>query len=105
MGIVNADWVILRILDTNSGQTLKECIQIRGNLVLTKYKISNQLLIKGEEINGYNVMTSEQNNLKLKAYFIFPIKKLSKEQGIFIKAIINQLEMVFLIFNSKYYKK
>ena len=105
LGIVSADWVVLRILDINSMQTLKESIQIRGNSALLKCKISNQSLIKRKAIDGHSVITSDQNNLELKAYFIFPIKKLSKEQKILIKAIINQLEMIFLIFNSRYYRK
>jgi len=105
LSIVNNDWVLLRVIDLASGQTLMENLQLRKDVVLPNYKISNQKLISEKMIDGYGVETSEQCNLGLKAFLIFPKNDLKKEQRVLIKMLINQLEMIYIIFKSKYYQK
>jgi len=102
LAIIDADWTLVRIIDVIGQNTLQEYVQTRGNSVLLKYEISNKMLMAGEAIDGYSVVTSEQNNLGLKAFFVFPIENINKEQRILIKALINQLEMVFIVFNSRF---
>ena len=105
LSIINADWFLIRIIEIGNLKTLREHIQTRGNSVLLKCEISNKMLIEKEAIDGYSVLTSKQENLGLKAYFIFPTKEMSEKQKMLIKTIINKLEMIFIIFNSKFFKK
>ncbi|NCF74869.1 MAG: hypothetical protein GWO87_00050 [Xanthomonadaceae bacterium] len=105
LSIVNSDWVLIRIIDVSNLKTLREYAQARGNSILLKSEISNKMLVENKIINKHTVVTSSQNNLGLKTYFIFPLKKISKEQKILIKTIINESEMMFIIFSSKFYKK
>ncbi len=105
LAIVNANWSLLRVIDMSTKKTLREYSYSRGSAVLLKHGISNENLINKIIIDGYTVVTSDQINLGLKVYFIFPVSKINKNQKILIKAIINQLEMLIVIFYSRYYKK
>ncbi len=105
LGIINADWVLFRIIEISSGRTLSEYSQARGKAVLMKYEISNQGLIAGKDFDDYTVIESDQKNLDIKVYCVVPIKQLSGDQEVLIKAIINDLEMFYLIFSSVYYRR
>lgn len=103
LSIVNAEWVVIRIIDLKSLQTLKEFSASRVGAVLLKYNLSNKELANGGA-EHYSCMNSEEKNLNLKVFCIFPKIKITKEQDIFLKAIANQLEILFIIFTSNYYK-
>ncbi len=105
LSTVNSDWVLFRLVNAANLNTLQEKSLARGQAILLKHEISNKDLSAGRQINGCSIITSKQTNLGLKAYFIFPIKELTKEQNALIQAIAQELEMIFIIFNSKFYKK
>lgn len=105
LGIVNVDWVLLRIVEPATLKTLREQAGSRGSAVLLKYNISNKALVEKGNIDDCVVVRSDQENLKIKAFCVLPTKKLSGDQEILVKAIVNQAEMLFLIFTSEYYKE
>ncbi len=105
LGIVNSDWVILRVVDLMDQKTLSECIQSRGESVLLKHEISNKALIDNEKINNYSIVNSDQKNLNIRIFCILPIKKITPEQKNLIKVVVNQVDMLFIIFTSNYYKE
>ncbi|MDD5290448.1 MAG: hypothetical protein PHT40_04655 [Patescibacteria group bacterium] len=104
LGIVSADWVVLRIIDLTEQKTLSECVQARGETVLLKHEISNRALVNGEPIDSYSVVASNQKSLSVKVFCVLPIAKITADQEVLIKAIVNQLDMLFVIFTSAYYK-
>lgn len=104
LAMVNVDWVVLKIVNTQNSETLREHSVTRGPAVLLKYNISNKDLIEGNIGEEYIVIASKQKNFFVKAFCIIPKTKINKEQKIFIQAIVNQLEMLFIIFTSVYYK-
>ncbi|OIP99664.1 hypothetical protein AUK40_00605 [Candidatus Wirthbacteria bacterium CG2_30_54_11] len=102
LGIVPTPWVLLRIVDLGDESTVKEYCGVRAGVALLKHEIHNSALIKHQlppELLSY---TSGQDNLTIKAFCIFPEQKLTREQTIFLKAITNQLEMLFIVFTSPY---
>jgi len=103
LSIINVEWVLVRIVGFENARTLKEGIKSRGPAVLLKHEISNGDLIEQREIKGITYISSKQKNLGIKAYFIFPAEKINEKQKILIKALANQLEMIFIIYNSKYF--
>jgi hypothetical protein len=105
LGMVEVDWVILKIIDLASIKTLKEYSHCRGPAVLLKSKIENRDLVNQAGSSEYMVLSSHQNNLNIKAYCIIPKKTLKPETEILLKAIVDQLEMIFIIFSSDYFKK
>ncbi len=104
LGIVDVDWALLRIINTTNNNILREYSKIRGKSMLLKCAFSNEELIDGKVEGNYSVIRSTQENFTVKTICVFPKKKISNEQTIIIKAIVNQLEMLFLIFASNYYK-
>ncbi len=105
LSMVNTGWVLFRIIDTQSLNSLGEYSETRGNSVLPRHKISNKALVSSEKLKGFTVLESAQENFYIKTFCIIPEVKLSRENLVFIKAIVNQLEMLFLIFTSIYYRE
>ncbi|MFH1822406.1 MAG: hypothetical protein ABH830_01765 [Patescibacteria group bacterium] len=104
LSIVNADWVLVRIIDTQNFKNLREYSKARGQTVLPKCNIKNGELLAGKCYDGYSAIKSAQENFRVITACIFPVEKINENEEILIKAIINQLEMLFVIFSSNYYK-
>jgi hypothetical protein len=102
--MVNAAWVLFRIVDTQNLDTLHEFSESRGNAVLLNHKISNKHLVSNGKFEGLSVVQSGQGNFHIRTFCIIPKEKLSRDQKVFIRALVNQLEMLFIIFASAYYK-
>ena len=106
LGIVSVDWVLLKIVDTRNGNSLQEHFVFRGNKKIEKIKVENKKLLKGECSDGdCFVIKSNQENFNIKAFCVLPSVKRDDNQDFLINSIISQLEMLFIIFNSLYYKK
>jgi len=103
LGMVNCDWVVLRIIDVKSLKTLRSHSQTRGNIIALKHKISNKDLAAGKPSNEFTAVRSGQNNFRITTFCILSPTKLSSDDNVFLKAVVNQLEMLFLIFTSNYY--
>ncbi len=107
LGIIPVDWVVIRIISLNNTKTIREFSQARGSAVILKYEISNNDLLLGaykRDHYDYNVISSQAENTTFRIFCIFPNCKLGSKDRDMIKALINQLEMLFIIFTSKYYK-
>ena len=106
LGIINADWVLLKIVDIKSGNNLHEYFISRGNKKIDKIKVENKELLSGECSFGQcSIVKSNQENFNIKAFCILPVAAKDDNQEFLINSIVNQLEMLFIIFNSLYYKK
>lgn len=104
LSIVAVDWVLFKIIDLENVKTLSEHSQCRDGAVFSMSKIGNNNLVNQAGLEPYNVLYSDRDDLKVKIYCLMPKTKIAESTEIFIKAIINQLEMIFLIFSSNYYK-
>jgi len=105
LGIVNADWVLLRIVKPDNLQTLREYAESRGAAVLLKHNVSNKELIGQGQLPEHSVVSSQPDNLTIKAFCVLPVLTLSANQRILVQAIVDQLAMLFLIFTSEYYRR
>ena len=97
---VKCDWVFFRIINITSGKTLTEYSKARGSAILLKNEISNNDLIEGKNPDDCKILTSNQENLNIRIFCVIPVKSLNKNQEVLIKAIINNLSMLYLIFKS-----
>jgi hypothetical protein len=98
LSMVNAGWVLFRIIDTENLNSLGEFSETRGNSMPPQYKISNRILITNEELKGFTVVGSGHENFYIKAFCIIPKAEISNDDEVFVKAVVNQVEMLFLIF-------
>lgn len=101
--IIAIDWLVFRIVDVRNEATLKEFSETRGDTILIKYKINNTELIKGTKTD-YTTINSRQKTMNIQGFCIFQKIDITKEQRMMIEAIVSQLEMLFIIYDSGYYK-
>jgi hypothetical protein len=104
LGIVNTNWVLFRIINNNTQKTLSECFETRQDYSCKYPRISNRMIIEKQPILNVTTVISNPQNLNVLVYCALPIDKVSDDQSIFIQAILNEITMLFVIFNSLYYK-
>jgi hypothetical protein len=100
LAVVNCEWVLFRIIDSSSGKTLTEYPKARGLAVLLKYEIKNNELLENKILRGHHVVSSMQENFNIKVFCVMPIRSLDENQEVLLRAIVNNLGMLYLIFES-----
>jgi DNA gyrase/topoisomerase IV subunit A len=100
LGIVNADWVMLRIICQRNLRTMKEHHESRTNANFICKGISNKAIVANRTIEGYSIVTSNHDNSIIMGVCVFPKKSLTGEEKILVEAITNQIEMLYLIYIS-----
>lgn len=101
LGIANADWVILRVIDTNNFKSLREERFFRKQEKFDNYKFENKdLLNKKCSVDGCSVTMSDQEGFYIKTCCILPVSLKNSDQEFFVKSMINQLEMMFIVFSA-----
>jgi hypothetical protein len=103
--MTNSDWVFFRIIDSTNLSTLGEYYEARNSTALLKHNFSNKKLLENDAIDAGEIIKSTQENFTIKTFCVIQANLIGKEQEVFIKAIVNQLEMLFLIFSSNYYRE
>lgn len=104
LGIVNANWVLFRIINNNTQKTISECFETRQGFSFKYPHISNKMIIEKQLILPFTTVISNPQNLNILVSCVLPIDKIDNDQRIFIQAIINEITMLFVILNSSYYK-
>lgn len=104
LGIVGVDWILFRIIEIENTKTLAEHFQARGKVTLVRYEVSNKSLVQYKACQGCSVIQSDQENFDMQAFCVLPTEKISEEQKIMLKAIVNNLAMIYLIFTSTHYE-
>ncbi len=114
-GMTDESYAILRIVNLQNGRVLSERIEKvnGGKDNEIKVPIGNKELIerfsgrKKENEGEFATFFSDVENFYIKAFIIIPNsknKKFQQEERTFLEAVANQCEIVFLLFNSEYYK-
>jgi hypothetical protein len=101
-GLVNADWILIRIINQNNLRTITEHWESRSEATYPQVRISNRALVEGETIPSFSIVCSHKNNLAVNVVFIIPIKTLGREEKILIELIADELEKLFIIFTLQY---
>ncbi|MCX6122266.1 MAG: hypothetical protein NTX44_11720 [Ignavibacteriales bacterium] len=104
LGIVNTNWALLRIINSNTQRTISECFETRHGFSCPYPHISNKMIIEKQLIPSCTTVISNSKNLNILVYCTMPIDQINNDQQIFIQAIINEIIMLFIILNSSYYK-
>jgi hypothetical protein len=104
LGMIDSPFVMLRILLPDGAKTLTEYNQSRNGENNFEMKLANKDLIENKKDEEYEIIASSVDNTKIKAYCVFPKTEINSEQKIFIQKIVNDLAMLYIIFNSGFYK-
>jgi hypothetical protein len=105
IGIVNSEWVLFRIIDSNTQRTICEHFGPRKGVTCNYPKVSNKMIIEKQPVLPFSYVISNPENLNIIVSCIMPVDKITNDQHVFIQAIINEITKLFVILNSLYYKK
>lgn len=105
----------LRIVNLKTKRTVGESVEIdRDAEEWEKISIGNSELVEKfnkkdrSDENGKKIFFSDSENFYIKTFIFVPRgkgKHFLSEEKVFIEAIANQCEILFLLFNSRYYRK
>jgi hypothetical protein len=104
-GIVNANWVLFRIINCNTCKTIYEQFETRHGYTFDYPHISNKSIIEKQSCSPFTTVISNPQNFNILVCSILPVDKISNDEQVFIQAITNEITMIFVILNSTYYKK
>ena len=96
MEVAKTSWAVMRIIERSSGRTISEFSAGRHGQDLPPLTIGNRAILDGDRTEGYKTVGSRQRNLDLHTVCILPDTPLSEEQRVLAKAIVNQVEMLFI---------
>lgn len=104
-GIVNANWVLFRIINCNSCKTVYEQFGTRHGYSFDYPHISNKSIIEKKSCSPFSTVISSPQNFNILVCCILPNDIINNDERVFIQAITNEITMIFVILNSAYYKK
>jgi|WetSurMetagenome_2_1015567.scaffolds.fasta_scaffold17830_3 hypothetical protein len=104
LGIVNTNWVLLRIINSATQKTISECFETRQGSSCSYPHVSNRMIVENQIILPFTAIVSNPPNLNFLVCCTLPTDKINNDQRMFIQAIVNEITMVFVILNSSYYK-
>lgn len=104
MSIAHIPWGVIRIIHRNSGRTIKEYAFEGVTGALPNATIGNRAILTNRHAGGLQSIGTCQDNLVIQTVFILPAVSLSKEDLLLIKAIVNQIEMLFLIYHPVFFQ-
>lgn len=103
-GIVDAKWVLFRIINRNNQRTLHEQFELRHGYNLDYPHVSNKLIIEQQSCPPYTAVITGPRNFNILVCCILPVEKISNDEQVFIQAIVNEITMLFVILKSSFYK-
>jgi hypothetical protein len=112
-GLIDSDRISLRIIDLNNHKTINEIHLVSKNKIGKYIKnVSNEILCnKGQQNNIKNiqVVSSEHDNFSLKTFVLMEDTgdndyKNNSERSELVQDMVNQCEMIYLLYKSEYHK-
>ena len=100
MAIAGAPWSLARIIDRHSIQTVYEHAVRYPGLDLPSIAMGNRAILDGVQLDGLLVVRPSQQHPDLLSVIIIPVANLSKEENVMLTAILNQIEMLFIIYRA-----
>ena len=99
LGMMNVDWVTIRIVDRRILRTIIEHREVRKTQPVVDPHIGNRAVVEGKPVAGYVIVTGAKANLSIVAVCILPLGHLNKEETILMQALVDEIEMLFIISN------
>ncbi|NCB20826.1 MAG: hypothetical protein EOM88_02795 [Clostridia bacterium] len=101
LSAINVDWVIFRVIDTNTLYSLRDERYTRAKRKVEFERFENKDILKDNyKKEEHTIVYSDQVGFYLKTCCILPGSLDNNDQEFFVKSLVNQLEMLFIIFSS-----
>jgi len=105
LGIINAQWALIRIINRSTQKTVTEHFHLRPGSTSDYPHVSNKMIIEKQPLSSCTTLISRPDNLEFLVSCTIPVDKINKHQNGFIQAIINEITMLFVIYDSSNTKK
>jgi uncharacterized protein YeeX (DUF496 family) len=100
MTIAASPWLVVRMVDRHSGQTVNEHAVGHPGCALPPATLGNRALLDGVRVDGLQTIGPRQQNLDLLTVFILPTPTIPNEKTVLLIAILNQIEMLFILHSA-----
>lgn len=100
MTVAAVPWIVVRMIERHSGHTVHEHAVQRPHGGLPPVTMGNRAILDGVPVTGLQTVGTRQRNLDLLTVFIMPKAVISKEETFLLTAILNQIEMLFIIYSA-----
>jgi hypothetical protein len=105
LSVASVEWVVFRIIETESLRTVREFGDTRGDAAFLKSAVSNRSIVETGAGDGWIAIGSNQDNLTIRVFCVIPSKELTPVEKELLETIVNTIEMLFVIFTSQFYRK
>jgi hypothetical protein len=102
LGIVNTNWVLLRIISNGTHRTIYECFETREGFSCRYPRVSNKMIVEQQSASQLTTVISNPRNLNFLVICAMPVDAISHDQRVFIRAIMNEITMFFIILHSSF---
>jgi hypothetical protein len=99
LGMMNVDWVTIRIVDRRTLRMIVEHREVRKTQPVANPHIGNMAIVEGKPAAGCVIVTDAKDNLSIVAACILPLDHLDKEETILMQALVDEIQMLFIISN------
>lgn len=100
MTVAAVPWLVVRVIDRHNGKTAYEHAIQRLNGSLPSATLGNRAILDGRRAEGVHTIGSRQCNLDLVTVFILPETEMTEERTVLLMAILNQIEMLFMLYRA-----
>jgi hypothetical protein len=98
--VTAAPWLVVRMIDRHNGHTVNEHAVRHPGTTLPPTTMGNREILDGVPVDGLQTIGPRQQNLDLLTVMILPAPIISKEKKILLAAILNQIEMLFILYRA-----
>jgi len=98
LGIANTAWVVLRIIDPESGRTLTECTRTKDRSDPLVPSLSNRRLLESAALDGYSVIARDYRYLR--SFCVLPDGQINQSQALIIQVILDNLSLLYVGFSQ-----
>jgi len=100
MTVAAVSWLMVRMIDRHSGQTVSQHTVKRHDAKIPSVTIGNRAVMDGSGIEGLRTIVAHPDHPDLLTAFILPKADLTKERSLLLGAVLHQIEMVFMLFRA-----
>ena len=100
LGMINTNWVMLRIINHRTQRTIYECFETRNGISCRYPHVSNKIIVEQQSAPQFTTIVSSPQNLNILVFCAMPVLDINHDQRVFIRAIMNEITMLFIILHS-----
>jgi hypothetical protein len=101
LGIVDKDWMLIRIVDRCTLKTHIEHWEMRFRTIPAKICVSNRAIVDQHPQLDVDVTASHRDNATVTAACVFPLPPLNREERILMQSVASEMEMIYTVFTSQ----